>query len=65
METIWKDKVHKLLDALPAEATLDDLISELAEWQALERALADRAAGRLIPHEEAKALIMARFKKAA
>lgn len=64
METIWKEKAHRLIDALPAGATLDDLMNELADWQALERALADRAAGRLIPHEEAKALIMDRFKNA-
>ena len=65
METPWKEQAHKLIDELPAEATLADLMGELAEWQAIERALADRAAGRLVPHEEARALIMARFRKLA
>jgi len=65
METLWKEQAHKLIDELPAEATLEDLMRELADWQALQRAMADREAGRLVPHEEAKALIMARFRKSA
>jgi predicted transcriptional regulator len=50
---------------LPAEATLEDLLRELADWQALQRGLADREAGRLVPHEETKARIMAHFRKSA
>ncbi len=65
METMWKEQAHKLIDELPAEATLDDLLRELADWQALQRGLADQEAGRLVPHEEAKARIMAHFRKSA
>jgi predicted transcriptional regulator len=65
MESIWKEQAHRLIDELPAEATLEDLLRELSDWQALQRGLADREAGRLVPHEEAKAQIMARFRKSA
>jgi hypothetical protein len=35
MEVLWKEQAHKLIDELPAEATLEDLLRELADWQAL------------------------------
>jgi predicted transcriptional regulator len=65
MKILWKEQAYKLIDELPAEATLEDLLRELADWQALQRGLADREAGRLVPHEEAKTRIMAHFRKSA
>jgi hypothetical protein len=39
IEALWKEQAHKLIDELPAEATLEDLLRELSEWQAIQRAL--------------------------
>ena len=58
MEPQLKERVHHLVDEMPAGATLDDLLREIKELQSIERALADIAAGRLTPHDEACQLIL-------
>ncbi len=62
METAFKQHVHTLVDNLPAEATVEDLMRELHELRSLERAFADIQAGRLTPHDEAKRIIMQGFR---
>jgi len=52
-----RDKLHALADALPLEATWEDVRSEISFGESVERGLADAEAGRLIPHEE----VMKRF----
>ena len=53
MET--KDTVRALLERLPDNCTLDDVLYHLYVVQAVERGRADVAAGRTIPHEEVAA----------
>ena len=48
-----KDTVRALLDRLPESCTLDDVLYHLYVIQAAEQGLADAAAGRTIPHEQA------------
>lgn len=55
---------HQVIDELPEGATLEDLQQELYELQVLEKALASREAGRLVPHDEARRLVFARLHKA-
>ena len=52
-----------LVDELPAESTVEDLMRELLELRSIERAFADIAAGRLTPHEEAKHTVLQGLKK--
>lgn len=59
-----KALAHQTIDELPEGATLEDLQQELYELQILEKALASREAGRLIPHEEARRQVLARLRKA-
>ena len=47
-----KDTVRALLDRLPDDCSLDDVLYHLYVVQAIGRGLADSEAGRLIPHEE-------------
>ncbi|GMV95151.1 MAG: hypothetical protein AMXMBFR82_49290 [Candidatus Hydrogenedentota bacterium] len=47
-----KEKVVAILDKLPADCTVDDVLYHLYVVQAVERGQADVAAGRTIPHEE-------------
>ena len=54
MQTDLKQQVHQLVDQLPSEATIDDLLRELYELKALQRAQADIAAGRVVPHHQAR-----------
>lgn len=50
-----KDTVRALLDRLPDDCTLDDVLYHLYVVQAVGRGLADGEAGRIIPHEEVAA----------
>ena len=50
-----KDAVRALLDRLPDDCTLDDVLYHLYIIQAVEQGLADAAAGRTIPHEQVAA----------
>ena len=60
-----KEQVHELVNQLPDNATIEDLMHELYELRSIERGLADMAAGRLTPHDEAKERVLARLRKTA
>jgi len=47
-----KDTVRDLLDKLPDDCTLEDVLYHLYVVQAVEQGLADVEAGRTIPHEQ-------------
>ena len=49
-----KDEAHRLVDQLSEDATWDDLMYEIYVRQAIERGLADSAAGRTTPVEEVR-----------
>jgi len=48
-----KSELHELVDTLPDEPSLEDLVYAVYVRRAIERGLADEAAGRLISNEEA------------
>jgi len=50
MET--KQTVREVLDRLPDDCTLEDVLYHLYVVQEVERGLADISAGRVRPHEE-------------
>ena len=50
-----KDSVRALLDRLPDDCTLDDVLYHLYVLQEVARGEADREAGRTVPHEQVKA----------
>jgi predicted transcriptional regulator len=50
-----KDTVRALLDRLPEDCTIDDVLYHLYVIQSVERGMADAAAGRTIPHEQVAA----------
>ena len=47
-----KETVRSLLDRLPENCTLDDVLYHLYVLQSIERGRADVKAGRTIPHDE-------------
>ena len=47
-----KQAVRELLDRLPDDCSVEDVLYHLYVLQAVERGKADVAAGRTIPHEE-------------
>ena len=47
-----KDRVLAVLDQLPDDCTLDDVLYHLYVVQAVERGVADADARRMIPHEQ-------------
>jgi len=47
-----KEAVRALLDRLPDDCSVEDVLYHLYVLQAVERGQADAAAGRTIPHEE-------------
>jgi len=47
-----KERVRDLLDRLPDDCSIDDVLYHLYVVQAIERGLADADAGRTIPHEQ-------------
>ncbi len=46
-----KEAVRALLEKLPEDSSLDDIMYHLYVIQTVERGRADAQAGRLIPHE--------------
>lgn len=46
-----KDTVREILDRLPEDCSLEDVIYQLHVVQSIQRGLADVEAGRVIPHE--------------
>ena len=47
-----KETVRTLLDQLPDNCSLDDILYHLCVIQAVEQGREDARAGRLIPHDE-------------
>jgi predicted transcriptional regulator len=47
-----KDAVRDLLNRLPDDVSLEDVLYHLYVLQAVDRGLADAEAGRTIPHEK-------------
>ena len=47
-----KERVKQLLDQLPDDCSLDDVLYHLYVIQTIDRGIADAEAGRTIPHEE-------------
>jgi hypothetical protein len=47
-----KETVRALLDRLPDDCSVEDVLYHLYVLQAIERGQADVTAGRIIPHEE-------------
>jgi predicted transcriptional regulator len=47
-----KELMHRIVDQLPDEADVDDIIERLLFIQGIERGLNDLEAGRVISHEE-------------
>jgi hypothetical protein len=50
-----KDRVRALLDRLPDDCTLDDVLYHLYVVQAIAGGVADADMGRVIPHEQVAA----------
>jgi predicted transcriptional regulator len=49
-----KDTVRELLDRLPDDCSLEDILYHLYVVQAVNRGLADAEAGRTLSHEEVR-----------
>ncbi|MEW6742937.1 MAG: hypothetical protein AB1486_09270 [Planctomycetota bacterium] len=47
-----KDRVRELLDRLPDDCSIDDVLYHLYVIQAVEEGRAEADAGRLMPHEK-------------
>jgi predicted transcriptional regulator len=47
-----KEAVRALLDRLPDDCSVEDVLYHLYVLQSVERGQADTAAGRTVPHEE-------------
>ena len=47
-----KDTVRELLDRLPDECSIEDVLYHLYVIKTIDRGLADLEAGRTIPHEQ-------------
>lgn len=47
-----KERVRKLLDGLPDDCSIEDVLYHLYVIQSIDRGLVDVEAGRTIPHEE-------------
>ncbi len=50
-----KEKAHKLIDRMPADATWDDLMHEIYVREAIEQGLADSEAGKTKDVKEVRA----------
>lgn len=56
-----KQIVRDLLDRLPDDCTLADVIEELRVLEAIEQGRADVSDGRVVPHEQVVAEMRARW----
>ena len=56
-----KAEARRLVDALPDDATWDDVMYRLYVRQSIERGLEDSDAGRTVSHDEVKQLLRDRF----
>jgi predicted transcriptional regulator len=55
-----KEEAKKLIDALPEQATWDDVMYEFYVKKKLEKALQEAAAGEVVSHESAKKELFSR-----
>ncbi len=55
-----KDEAKKLIDALPDQATWDDIMYEFYVKKKLEKALEEAASGKVVSHEEAKKQLLSK-----
>jgi predicted transcriptional regulator len=60
-----KETVRALLDRLPDDCSVEDVLYHLYILQAIERGQADAAAGRIIPHEEVERAMRRKWLHAA
>ena len=60
-----KEAVRALLDRLPDDCSVEDVLYHLYVLQAVERGQADVAAGRTIPHEEVERVMRRKWLRAA
>lgn len=58
-----KEEAKRLIDHLPDQATLDDIMYKLYVKQKIEAGLKAVEEGRTIPHDQVKARIMERHRK--
>lgn len=56
-----KETVRALLDRLPDDCSVEDVLYHLRVLQAVERGQADAAAGRIISHEEVETAMRQRW----
>ena len=57
-----KENAKRLIDHLPDQATLNDIMYELYVKQKIEMGIKAVKEGRTVPHDQVKARIMARHK---
>lgn len=58
-----KEEAKRLIDHLPDQATLNDIMYELYVKQKIESGIKAVEEGRIIPHDQVKARIIARHQK--
>jgi predicted transcriptional regulator len=58
-----KEEAKRLIDQLPDQAILNDIMYELYVKQKIEAGLIAVEEGRTIPHDQVKARILARHQK--
>jgi predicted transcriptional regulator len=60
---VAKDAVRALLDRLPDDCSIEDVLYHVYVLQAIARGQADAAAGRTIPHEEVEEELRRRWQR--
>ena len=60
-----KETVRALLDRLPDDCSVEDVLYHLYVLQAIERGQADVAAGRIIPQEEVESVMRRKWLRDA
>ncbi len=60
-----KQAVRALLDRLPDDCSVEDVLYHLYVLQAVERGQADAAAGRIISHEEVESAMRRKWLRGA
>ena len=60
-----KQAVRALLDRLPDDCSVEDVLYHLYILQAVERGQADAAAGRIISHEEVESAMRRKWLRGA
>ncbi len=60
-----KQAVRALLERLPDDCSVEDVLYHLYVLQAVERGQADATAGRTIPHEEVESVMRRKWLRGA